>query len=222
MSVLVLVRHGQSQWNLENRFTGWTDVPLTERGKADARKTAEVLQDIRFDCGFTSRLQRASETLRIILEALRQSAIPVTADAALNERDYGDLTGLNKAETAEKYGQEKALLWRRSYDTPPPGGESIVDVAKRVVPFFQRHILPLVVAGKNVIVTASGNSMRPILQVLDHLDNAETASMEIGLCTPYTYMFDGSDIAGREVRTVPGIVTLGASQTQREVQEGSV
>jgi 2,3-bisphosphoglycerate-dependent phosphoglycerate mutase len=219
MSVLVLIRHGQSQWNLENRFTGWTDVPLTERGKADARKTAEVLHDLCFDHGFTSRLQRASETLRLILEALGQGDIPVTADAALNERDYGELTGLNKAETAEKYGQEKVLLWRRSYATPPPGGESIADVAKRVLPFFQKQILPVVIAGKNVIVTASGNSMRPILQYLDHVDDATTAAMEIGLCTPYVYTFDREKLVGGEVVTVPGIVTLGASQTEKEVRE---
>ncbi|MSR67263.1 2,3-diphosphoglycerate-dependent phosphoglycerate mutase [Candidatus Peribacteria bacterium] len=222
MSTLVLIRHGQSQWNLENRFTGWTDVALTERGREDALRTADVLRDVRFDLAFTSRLQRASVTLDIILKALKQQTLPMVADSALNERHYGDLQGLNKAETAAKYGQEKVLQWRRSYDIPPPNGESIADTAKRALPFFRYTILPLVQSGKNVIVTASGNSLRPIIQFLDQLDDETTAAMEVGLCTPFIYTFEGEKLVRKEKREVPGIVTLGASQTAQKVEEGRV
>lgn len=222
MSVLVLIRHGQSQWNLENRFTGWTDVPLTDRGRADAVKTAAALKDFHFDVAFTSRLQRAADTLTIILDGLGQKSVPVTVDSALNERHYGDLQGLNKAETAAKYGQEKVLQWRRSYAVRPPGGESIADTALRVLPFLRGYILPSVHAGKNVIVTASGNSMRPILQWFDGLDDDATAAMEVGLCTPYIYHFEGEKMVRKEVRDVPGIVTKGASQTDTKVEEGRV
>ena len=222
MSVLVLIRHGQSQWNLENRFTGWTDVPLTPRGEEDAKKTAKALKDFHFDLGFTSKLQRASKTLRIILEVLGQSTIPIASEPALNERNYGDLTGLNKAETAAKYGQEQVLIWRRSYSTPPPGGESIADVCKRVLPFFQSNILSKVWEGKNIIITASGNSMRPMIQFLDHLDDETTATMEVGLCTPYVYHFEGEQLMEREVLEVTGIVTKGASQMEAKVEEGRI
>jgi 2,3-bisphosphoglycerate-dependent phosphoglycerate mutase len=222
MSKLVLLRHGQSQWNLENRFTGWTDVPLTDRGRADALKTADVLKDMRFDCAYTSRLQRAADTLHIVLRALGQGGIPITADSALNERHYGDLQGLNKAETAEKYGQEKVLQWRRSYDIPPPNGESLADCWHRVIPFFQWTILPEVQAGKTILIAASGNSLRPIIKFLNHLDEKTTAEMEVGLCTPYIYRFEGKKMIEKEVREVPGIVTKGASQTESEVKEGRV
>lgn len=222
MGTLVLIRHGQSQWNLENRFTGWTDVPLTDRGRADARKAAEVLKEFSFDIGYTSRLQRASETLTIILSALGQTQVPIIIDSALNERHYGDLQGLNKAETAAKYGKEKVDLWRRSYHTRPPGGESIADTASRALPFLRWVILPELHGGKTVIVSASGNSMRPIIQFLDHLDDNTTAAMEIGLCTPYIYTFDGEKLVGKEVRDVPGIVTKGASVTDARVEEGRV
>lgn len=222
MGALVLIRHGQSQWNLENRFTGWTDVPLTDRGRDDARKTAAVLTDFQFTKGYTSRLERAAETLTIILEALGQNTIPVIADCALNERHYGDLQGLNKAETAVKYGQEQVLLWRRSYTTRPPNGESIEDVGTRVLPLLRWVILPEVAAGGTIIVTASGNSMRPIIKLFDGLDPETAATMEIGLCTPYIYRFDGSRMVGKEVRDVPGVVTKGASQTESRVEEGRV
>lgn len=222
MGTLVLIRHGQSQWNLENRFTGWTDVPLTPRGEEDAKRTAGVLKGMTFDCAFTSHLQRAYKTLDIILKELKQTKIPVTRDSALNERHYGDLQGLNKAETAEKYGQEQVTLWRRSYDVPPPNGESIAQIVHRTLPFVKWSILPLVYEGKNVIVTASGNSLRPIIQMLEKLDDAKTASMDVGLCTPYVYRFDGEKLVGHETLDVPGIVTQGASQTQKTVKEGRV
>lgn len=221
MGILVLLRHGQSQWNLENRFTGWSDVPLTERGRQDAKKTAEALKDLHFDIGYTSRLKRAIDTLTIILDQLKQKP-PVLQDSSLNERHYGDLQGLNKAEMAAKYGQEQVTLWRRSYDTPPPNGESIAQVKERVLPFFRWTILSEVQKGKTVLVSASGNSMRPILQLLDHLDNETTATMEVGLCTPYIYYYEDGKLLRKEVRDVPGIVTKGASQTEATVQEGRV
>ncbi len=221
MSTLILIRHGQSQWNLENRFTGWTDVLLTDRGRSDAKKTAEALKNFSFDLGFTSRLQRAAETLAIILETLKQK-IPITVDSALNERHYGDLQGLNKAETAKKYGQEQVMIWRRSYSTPPPNGESIAQVALRVLPLFKWTILPEVQSGKNVIVCASGNSLRPILQFLDGLDDDTTASMDVGLCMPYVYHYEGKKMVRKETIEVPGIVTKGASQTETTVKEGRV
>ena len=222
MGILVLLRHGQSLWNLENRFTGWSDVPLTDRGRSDAEKAAETLREFHFDEAYTSRLERASDTLDIVLKTLGQTKIPVTKDSAFNERHYGDLQGLNKAETAAKYGQEQTTLWRRSYDTQPPNGESIEDVGYRVLPLVRWTILPQVHAGKNILITASGNSMRPILRLFDNLDDATTATMDVGLCTPYIYWFEGEKIVKREVREVPGIVTKGASQTETEVKEGRV
>jgi len=224
MSILILIRHGQSQWNLENRFTGWTDVPLTDRGVQDAHTAGKFLKSkgLQFDYAFTSRLQRASKTLEILLEELGQTDIPLEFDSALNERHYGSLQGLNKAETAEKYGQEKVSLWRRDFFTRPPNGESIEDCDRRTTPFFVQYILPLVFSGKNVIVAASGNSMRPMVKYLEHISPEETAALEIGLCTPYTYHFEGEKIVSKEVMDVPGIVTKGASQTEKNVKEGTV
>jgi len=161
-------------------------------------------------------------TLEILLEVLGQTGIRVEADSALNERHYGDLQGLNKAETAEKYGQEKVTTWRRSYSIRPPGGESIEDCVRRTTPFFTHYILPHVYEGKNVLVTASGNSMRPMVKYLDNLKPEETARMEIGLCTPYVYTFEGEKLVKKEVLKVPGIVTLGASQTLKKIEEGKV
>lgn len=224
MSVLVLIRHGQSQWNLENRFTGWTDVPLTARGEADTRQAAQVLREhgVKFDLAFTSRLQRASDTLRILLEELHQTDIPVVVDSSVNERHYGNLQGLNKAEIAEKYGQQQALLWRRDYFVRPPNGESIEDCVVRVTPFFTHYILPPVKEGKNVLVTIHGNSMRPMVKYLDGLSPEEAGKLELGLCIPYVYFFEEGTMVKKEIWEVPGIVTLGASQTQKEVKEGSV
>lgn len=222
MGILVLVRHGQSQWNLENRFAGWSDVPLTEQGRCDAAACARSLKDFAFDCAFTSILQRAAETLRIMLRELRQEGVPVRADAALNERHYGDLQGLNKAELAQKYGQEQVYRWRRGYSDRPPGGESIEDCVARVTPYFLAHILPEVAAGKTVLVVAHGNSMRPMVKYCENLDPTMTATMEIGLCTPHIYWFEDGKVAKKEIRDVPGIVTKGASQTEVTVKGGRV
>lgn len=221
MSHLILIRHGQSQWNLENRFTGWSDVPLTERGRQDAATVAPFLKEIPFDIAWTSRLERGKETLEIILQHLPLS-LPIHEDSALNERHYGDLQGLNKAETAKKYGQEQVSLWRRSYSTRPPSGESMEDCERRTTPFFIQYILPQIHAGKNVLVVAHGNSLRPMIKLLGKLSPEEASTMEIGLCTPYIYKFDGKELVNREVREIPGIVTLGASQTQSTIASGRV
>lgn len=224
MAILVLVRHGQSQWNLENRFTGWKDVPLSARGEKDAHRAGKVLREkgFRFDIAFTSRLIRASETSRILLEELGQSSISTVMDAALNERHYGSLQGLNKAESAAKFGQEQVYQWRRSYSMRPPEGESIEDCVQRTTPFFVEHILPRVFEGKNVLVTAHGNSLRPLVKYLENLSPEETASAEFGLCTPYVYHFEGKKMTKKETIEIPGIVTKGASQTEKSVEEGRV
>lgn len=221
MGILVLIRHGQSQWNLENRFAGWSDIPLTEQGRKDAAKTGEAIREFAFDRAWTSRLVRATETLDVILKTLKQKP-RIENDSALNERHYGDLQGLNKAETAAKYGQDLVYQWRRSYATRPPNGESIEDCDRRTLPVFRQFIMPDVAAGKTVLVAAHGNSLRPIIKFLENLDPDTAATMEIGLCTPYIYWFDGEKVTKKEVREVPGIVTKGASQTEMKVQEGRV
>ncbi len=222
MSTLVLLRHGQSQWNLENRFTGWSDLPLTAQGEKDAATASGALKEFSFDAAFTSRLQRADKTLRIVLQTLGQTAIPVTEDSALNERHYGDLQGLNKAETAAKYGQDQVKLWRRSFHTRPPNGESMEDCERRTLPFYLQYILPHLKDGKNILVVAHGNSLRPIIKYLDGLEPEAAASLEIGLCTPYIYTFSGDKMTKKKIREVPGIVTQGASTTQATVEKGRV
>ncbi len=189
MATLVLVRHGQSQWNLENRFTGWIDVPLTEAGREEARKTGEALKKThaRFGLAYTSVLIRAIETLKIILAELGQEGIPITQDKALNERHYGQLQGLNKDETRQKYGEEQVKLWRRSYDVAPPGGESLKDTAARTIPFFEARILPDLKAGKNVLVAAHGNSLRSIVMHLEHLTKDQVLALEIPTGAPIRY-----------------------------------
>lgn len=205
MSTLILLRHGQSAWNLENRFTGWTDVPLTERGAADAVLTGNALKGkFTFDLAFTSRLKRANDTLAAVLKAMGVK-VPTEFDSALNERHYGDLQGLNKAETADKYGADQVKLWRRDYDTRPPNGESMADCERRTMPFFNQYVMPHIEAGKNVIIAAHGNSLRPIMMHLGKLTKEEAASAEIGLVTPYVYTFEGRNMVKKEVMDVPGI-----------------
>jgi 2,3-bisphosphoglycerate-dependent phosphoglycerate mutase len=190
MALLALVRHGESQWNLENRFTGWTDVPLTPKGREEARRAGEKLKDIHFDKAYTSVLKRAIETLDIILEVIGRQNMPVAYDQALNERHYGDLQGLNKAETAEKYGKEQVHVWRRSYDVAPPGGESLKDTAARTLPYFEKHIVPDLRAGKNVLVSAHGNSLRSIVMHLDQLTKEQVLDLNIGTGIPIVYDID--------------------------------
>jgi 2,3-bisphosphoglycerate-dependent phosphoglycerate mutase len=189
MPKLALVRHGQSLWNLQNRFTGWVDVPLTDVGEAEARRAGERLAGMRFDVAYTSALSRAQETLRLILETSGIEA-PVIRDAALNERDYGDLAGLDKAATAERYGAEQVHIWRRSFDIAPPGGESLKDTAARTLPFFERAILEDIRAGRDVLVVAHGNSNRSIVMRLDGLDEQAVTSLEIATGVPLLYELD--------------------------------
>ncbi len=187
---LVLVRHGQSLWNLENRFTGWTDVPLTEAGEAEARHAGDLLKGYHFDQAFTSALIRAQDTLRIILEVTGQTDLPIERDAALNERNYGDLQGLNKAETAQKFGDEQVHIWRRSYDVAPPNGESLKDTRERVMPYYDAHILPLLKQGKNVLVVAHGNSLRALVMVLDNIAQRDISDLNIPTGAPLRYLID--------------------------------
>jgi 2,3-bisphosphoglycerate-dependent phosphoglycerate mutase len=190
MPTLVLVRHGQSLWNLENRFTGWVDVPLTEKGRSEARRAGELLRDFRFDVAYTSALSRAQETLRIMLETMGAQP-PIIRDQALNERHYGDLQGLNKEDTAKRYGAPQVKLWRRSYDVPPPNGESLELTAKRTLPFYDRCIAGDLRQGKNVLVVAHGNSNRSIVMQLDELSGEEVVALELATGAPLVYEMDG-------------------------------
>jgi 2,3-bisphosphoglycerate-dependent phosphoglycerate mutase len=200
MAKLVLVRHGQSLWNLEDRFTGWVDVPLTEKGREEARRAGERLQEIRFAVAYTSVLTRAQETLEIILSVLGQRP-PVIRDQALNERHYGDLQGLNKKKTAERYGAERVKLWRRSYDVPPPNGEALKNTAERTLPFFERAILGDLQLGKHVLVVAHGNSNRSIVMKLDGLTGEQVVSLELATGVPLVYEIDADGaVVSKEVR----------------------
>jgi len=198
-SKLVLIRHGQSLWNLENRFTGWVDVPLTERGQDEARAAAARIQDLRFQVAYTSVLKRAEETLAIVLKSLGQTP-PVIRDQALNERRYGDLEGLDKAATAARYGDEQVHIWRRSYDVAPPNGESLADTAKRTLPFFERAILGDLKQGKNVLVVAHGNSNRSIVMQLDRLSPSEVVRLELATGVPLVYTMRDGEVVAKEVR----------------------
>jgi len=186
MPTLVLVRHGQSLWNLENRFTGWVDVPLTDVGRDEARQAGDRLRGTSFDVAYTSRLTRAQETLALLQETAGL-ALPVIRDEALNERHYGDLQGLNKADTAAKYGDEQVHVWRRSFATPPPNGESLKDTAARTLPFFERAILGDIRQGKDVLVVAHGNSNRAILMRLEDVPEDEIPGVELATGVPLVY-----------------------------------
>jgi 2,3-bisphosphoglycerate-dependent phosphoglycerate mutase len=187
--LLVLVRHGESEWNLTNLFTGWKDVDLTENGVKEARNAGRKLkaQGIRFDVGYTSALKRAQRSLDLILEEMGQTSIPVIKNLALNERDYGDLSGLNKDEARKKWGEEQVHIWRRSYDVPPPGGESLKDTAARVLPYYIQEILPRVLRGESLLVAAHGNSLRALVMVLERLDTKQILSRELATGVPLIY-----------------------------------
>jgi 2,3-bisphosphoglycerate-dependent phosphoglycerate mutase len=187
---LAIVRHGQSLWNLENRFTGWVDVPLTDLGREEARRAGERLSDMSFDVAYTSRLTRAQDTLRIIVDTAGFAGLPVIMDEALNERHYGDLQGLNKADTAARYGDEQVHIWRRSFATPPPNGEALKDTATRTLPFFDRAIMGDIRQGKDVLVVAHGNSNRSIVMQLDELDEAGVLALELATGIPLVYELD--------------------------------
>ncbi len=187
MGRLILLRHGESQWNLENRFTGWVDVPLSSRGIQEAKNAGEKLRPFRFDRAFTSVLQRANETLRLALEVIGQTAIPTEKDEALNERMYGDLQGLNKMETAKKYGEDQVKIWRRSYDVRPPGGESLKDTAERVLPYYEKAIKPHVLAGQTILIAAHGNSLRALVMDLEQLSRDQVLELNIPTGAPLLY-----------------------------------
>ncbi|MDG2307334.1 MAG: 2,3-bisphosphoglycerate-dependent phosphoglycerate mutase [Candidatus Binatia bacterium] len=192
MSILVLLRHGQSQWNLENKFTGWVDVPLTEQGIEEAHRAGKLLKEsgIAFARCFTSELERAQETLRIALEEMGLPDLPVTREQALNERHYGDLQGLDKAETAKKYGDEQVHIWRRSYDVAPPNGESLKHTAARTLPYFSLQIRTCLDAGENVLVAAHGNSLRSIVMELEKLTREQVLELNIATGVPLVYDLD--------------------------------
>lgn len=190
MARLVLLRHGESQWNLENRFTGWVDVPLTPRGIQEAKNAGDKLRGFTFDRAFTSVLARANETLRLALEAIGQSGLSVVKDKALNERMYGELQGLNKAETAKKYGEAQVKIWRRSYDIPPPGGESLKDTAERVLPYYEQTIKPYLLKGETILIAAHGNSLRALTMELEQLSREQVLELNIPTGAPVLYELD--------------------------------
>jgi 2,3-bisphosphoglycerate-dependent phosphoglycerate mutase len=186
--VLVLLRHGQSEWNLKNLFTGWRDIDLTPVGMEEAKRAGRTLQksDVGFDVAFTSALKRAQETTKLALGELGQTPVYIE-NIALNERDYGDLSGLNKADAAAKWGEEQVMIWRRSYETPPPGGESLRDTLARVLPYYNQEILPRVLRGERTLVCAHGNSLRALLMVLDRATPEMIQSVELDTGVPVVY-----------------------------------
>ncbi|MGV1790037.1 2,3-bisphosphoglycerate-dependent phosphoglycerate mutase [Rhizobium lusitanum] len=199
---LVLVRHGQSDWNLKNLFTGWKDPDLTALGIEEAKTGGKALADygIKYDIAFTSALTRAQHTLKIILDEIGQQGLETIRDQALNERDYGDLSGLNKDDARAKWGEEQVHIWRRSYDVPPPGGESLRDTGARVWPYYLTEILPRVLAGQNVLVAAHGNSLRSLVMVLDRLSKAQILELNLATGVPMVYKLKAdSTVASKEV-----------------------
>ena len=199
---LVLVRHGQSEWNLKNLFTGWRDPDLTELGIQEAKTGGQALKDygIKYDIAFTSVLKRAQDTLKIVLDCVGQSGLETIEDQALNERDYGDLSGLNKDDARAKWGEEQVHIWRRSYDIPPPGGESLRDTGARVWPYYMMEILPRVLSGQNVLVAAHGNSLRSLVMVLDRLSKEQILALNLATGVPMVYKLKAdSTVASKEV-----------------------
>ena len=201
---LVLVRHGLSVYNDQNRFTGWKDVDLNQQGRDEAKQAVNLLMDYKFDTAFTSDLIRAKNTLSIILKGIDQKDIPVIENMALNERDYGDLIGQNKAEAAEKFGKEQVHIWRRSFDTPPPGGESLKDTADRVIPYLKNEIMPFISSGKNILVSAHGNSIRAIVMNLQNYSPEQILRTEIGWCEPWIFGFENGNVVNLDIVSRPG------------------
>ena len=198
--LLVLVRHGQSEWNLKNLFTGWKDVDLTEQGVAEARAAGRKLkaQGLKFDVAYTSVLKRASRTLDLILEEMGQT-VPIVRDQALNERDYGDLVGMNKDDARAKWGEEQVLIWRRSYDVPPPGGESLKDTVARALPYFVQDILPRVLRGERTLISAHGNSLRALIMVLERLTPEKILKRELATGVPIVYLLNADSTVASQL-----------------------
>lgn len=192
MPLLITVRHGQSTWNLENRFTGWEDVPLSPQGEAEAHHAGKLLRDYPIHEAYTSVLKRAIDTLEIILQEVEKINIPIVKTAALNERFYGDLQGLNKSETEVKYGKEQVNLWRRSYEIVPPGGESLKQTYERVVPYYVSEIMPKLKNGRNILIVAHGNSLRALAMYLERITPGEISNVNIATGVPHIYEFDDS------------------------------
>jgi 2,3-bisphosphoglycerate-dependent phosphoglycerate mutase len=200
--LLVLVRHGESEWNSKNLFTGWKDVALSAKGIEEARAAGRRLKakGLSFDVGYTSALKRAQDTLQLVLEELGQSGLEAHRDQALNERDYGDLSGLNKDDARKKWGEEQVHIWRRSYAVNPPGGESLRDTGARVWPYYLTRILPEVMRGRRVIVSAHGNSLRSLVMVLDRLDTEQILKLELATGVPLVYRLNAdTTVASKEV-----------------------
>jgi 2,3-bisphosphoglycerate-dependent phosphoglycerate mutase len=199
--LLVLVRHGQSEWNLKNLFTGWKDVDLTEAGVAEARAAGRKLkaQGLSFDIAYTSVLKRANRTLDLMLEEMGQTGIPIVRDQALNERDYGDLVGLNKDDARKKWGEEQVHIWRRSYDVPPPGGESLKDTVARALPYFVQEVLPRVLRGERVLISAHGNSLRALIMVLERLTPEQILKRELGTGVPIVYRLNADSTVASQL-----------------------
>jgi 2,3-bisphosphoglycerate-dependent phosphoglycerate mutase len=202
-NVLVLVRHGESEWNKLNLFTGWKDPDLSEKGVAEAHQAGQLLkaQGLRFDVAFTSDLKRAQRTLDIILEELGQGDLRTLRDQRLNERDYGDLSGLNKDDARKRWGEKQVHVWRRSYNVSPPGGESLKDTAERVLPYYEEKIRPELAAGRNVLVAAHGNSLRALIMTLEGLSGGEIVARELATGVPIVYRLrtDGRAAERREL-----------------------
>lgn len=203
--LLVLVRHGQSEWNLKNLFTGWKDPNLTDLGVKEAIAAGRKLKDegLSFDVAFTSDLTRAQRTLDLALTEMGQSGIPITRNLALNERDYGDLSGLNKDDARAKWGEEQVLIWRRSYDVPPPGGESLKDTLARTLPYYVQEILPCVLRGQRTLVAAHGNSLRALIMVLEKLTPDQILKRELGTGAPVVYRLN-ADATVASVKDLAG------------------
>ena len=193
---LVLVRHGESEWNKKNLFTGWKNPCLSKKGESEALAVGKALrrENFLFDVMFTSGLLRAQKTGEIILEQIEQTHIEIIKDKDLNERDYGDLSGLNKDEARKKWGKEQVHLWRRSYEIKPPGGESLKDTAERVLPYFKKKVIPLILEGKNILITAHGNSLRALIMYLDNLSPEEIVKVELGTGIPISYKLDSNGL----------------------------
>jgi 2,3-bisphosphoglycerate-dependent phosphoglycerate mutase len=199
--LLVLVRHGQSEWNLKNLFTGWKDPDLTEKGRAEAKDAGSKLkaQGFTFDVAFTSALTRAQHTLDIALTEMGQAGLPIRRHLALNERDYGDLSGLNKDDARKKWGEEQVHIWRRSYDVPPPGGESLKDTLARTLPYFVQEILPCVLRGERTLVVAHGNSLRALIMVLEKLTPEQILKRELATGAPVIYRLNADATVASKV-----------------------